>query len=544
MGNNRRMFKKILPWVYSLATALSIYLLLLLPDTYLYQHGIASIYPDKQRLILLVICWLLTICGSPKWFLSILAIIGLLVFTEIAHVDYFGRPLNPISIELIFREWTEIFGTGITRFKQIFLPLAIIIICYGVAAVILLKTSPLVSWAPKLAIPCLLLILTVPSVQVFMKADKLFFVNKHHYPLVFQVLYKYSVAFESAMYKNVCRRSNFDKPIITLKMTHPRDIVVLMGESLSPAHMSVYGYEHKTTPWLDEQKLREPDFQANLAMAAGVATRSTLPLFFNTIHHPGDRETLAEGETNLFQLARANGFSTHLISAQYSDLMQGINLTGVNVQDRRKWESLWLKKKDLGLVDIVKQIPEGSHRFIVIQFRAAHSPYAEFKIQNAKGSIHLPKRNKTKREEDVDDYDNAVLLVDEVLKDLVPHLRASKNPTYIIKTADHSELLGENGLWGHNLLNLDVAKVPLITWAPASDKNFSTWVNSNHPQSHYEIALEIANLLGVNISSPRSQSQSHFINGSSPFGSDGYIEWKRENGKVIEVKKSINDCAS
>ena len=109
-------------------------------------------------------------------------------------------------------------------------------------------------------------------------------------------------------------------------------------------------------------------------------------------------------------------------------------------------------------------------------------------------------------------------------------------------TSDHAELLGNKGLWGHALLDMEVAKVPLILIAPKNDRRFWSWVNETPIPSHYQIARQIAYVLGAKILDLTSD-ENHFVNGPSAFGVDGYLLWKKLNGRAVELFRAANECS-
>jgi glucan phosphoethanolaminetransferase (alkaline phosphatase superfamily) len=529
-------------WALAITLSFVVTGLILLPEILFSGSAIRHDIFSKEYLILLGVCALVCISGSPRFAAGLLFLFGFMAFTEIGHFIYFGRLLSPIAVKLMFKEWVEIFDTGLSLPLHFFYAFLVVILCYGAVAVMIYKLQRYLPSAPKIVVPTLILLMLLPIVMVALRSDKLFFTNPAHYPIVMRAMFTYSIGLESSFFSEKCTPETFAIPKVNLNQPPKRDVIILMGESLSASHMSVLGYARETTPWLDQQHNNSiVGFSAGSAISAGVSTRSTLPLFFNVVQNPTDRERIARGDTNLFHLAQKNGFDTTFITAQDEGVMQGVDLRGVRIIDIKKWKKKWEIKGDLGLVDILESVPPAPLRFIVIQFRAPHSPYG----------VHPDKRpdlyrftsnSDNKRGEEIDSYDSAVLVVDDVVRRIVERLGVKEKASYFFMTSDHAELLGNKGLWGHALLDMEVAKVPLILIAPKNDRRFWSWVNETPIPSHYQIARQIAYVLGAKILDLTSD-ENHFVNGPSAFGVDGYLLWKKLNGRAVELFRAANECS-
>ena len=71
----------------------------------------------------------------------------------------------------------------------------------------------------------------------------------------------------------------------------------------------------------------------------------------------------------------------------------------------------------------------------------------------------------SRRERIVNEYKNGLLAFDDWFKKLVEITKKKfTGSTYIIVTSDHGQLLGEQGKYGHNHLNLACAKVPFFIY--------------------------------------------------------------------------------
>lgn len=94
----------------------------------------------------------------------------------------------------------------------------------------------------------------------------------------------------------------------------PKTIVLVMGESMTPNHMSLFGYDRSNTPFLNTLA-EDPNFVFKKGFSAATSTRSTLPMFYTVQNNPANIANMAHQEANLFHLAKQQGFRTIYISA-------------------------------------------------------------------------------------------------------------------------------------------------------------------------------------------------------------------------------------
>ncbi|ENX2839631.1 sulfatase-like hydrolase/transferase [Neisseria gonorrhoeae] len=77
-----------------------------------------------------------------------------------------------------------------------------------------------------------------------------------------------------------------------------QNIVLIMGESESAAHLKLFGYGRETSPFLT--RLSQADFKpiVKQSYSAGFMTAVSLPSFFNVIPHANGLEQISGGDTN------------------------------------------------------------------------------------------------------------------------------------------------------------------------------------------------------------------------------------------------------
>ena len=88
-----------------------------------------------------------------------------------------------------------------------------------------------------------------------------------------------------------------------------------------------FGYERNTTPFFSEIKGRD-DFIVRPIHSAAFMTAVALPTLFNAIPQPNGMVQIMHGTTNLFRLAKDQGFQTYWFTAQARNEMNILNLIG------------------------------------------------------------------------------------------------------------------------------------------------------------------------------------------------------------------------
>lgn len=305
----------------------------------------------------------------------------------------------------------------------------------------------------------------------------------------------------------------------------PANIVVVMGESLNPDHMGLFGYARDTTPYFSAMK-DDPNLFYTKIYSGGVSTKVSVPTFFNLKREPFNAQVLYRGEANLFKLAKRRGLHTWWLSTQNSNLATYADGGAVDHFEAREDHLAEIeKRKDLVLLDLLRQVDFSKPNFVVLHERGSHSPYERYHTDEFR-----------KFPEDVDDldqfrinsYDNSVLFSDHVHNEILKLLRErSKLPTYVLFTGDHGELLGDeiDGrlLWGHSVLHPKTATVPFILYAINGDPKVLQRARHLAYPHHWEMGRFIAGLLGYDVIDPNAETGVYYAVGKDIAGTSGYM---------------------
>ncbi|HWU33979.1 MAG TPA: sulfatase-like hydrolase/transferase [Methylovorus sp.] len=299
--------------------------------------------------------------------------------------------------------------------------------------------------------------------------------------------------------------------------TMPRHIWLVVADSLRPDRMSVYGAERQTTPHLQTWMTRMQGVRLQ-GIAAGVSTAVSLPALMNVIREPGQEGWMKDKRHNLFRLAQDQGYETYWLSSQESKLLTYLGRPFIDhVVTRENRLMGFMQRRDALLADIIEQQMPRDKSFAVFNMRAVHFPYEENYQQDADFVPSWPTVPQLPHEVRMRNaYDNALLHWDGVMDRILHAFSKLEGEKYLIVTADHGQLLGEGGRWGHNRLQPEVVEVPMMVFS--SQGSGMETLEQDAWVSHYELGVWLAQRLGVNIDNPNAEDELHFNHGDQLLG--------------------------
>jgi arylsulfatase len=271
--------------------------------------------------------------------------------------------------------------------------------------------------------------------------------------------------------------------------------LVYVVDALRADHLSVYGYERRTSPRLEEFARAGAVFLE--AYSTGPHTGNSIPSLFTSVvpsgvegrlrrSEDGVSHTIAElffdagFETAAFEanlvlrkyMGYARGFKTYKV---FSRRVDG-RLSAVTATELHEHVVAWLER------------PRDRPFFLFVQSMDVHHPYdppAPFlgKFGGGRGEpspelAYLPEDvtprlreffRRTTRNLKLQHYDDGIAYADHELGLLLAALSdlGLRDSTAIIITADHGESLGEGGRFLHGLsLNEELVRVPLLISVP------------------------------------------------------------------------------
>lgn len=230
------------------------------------------------------------------------------------------------------------------------------------------------------------------------------------------------------------------------------DVVFILGETLRSKNMQANGYTRPTTPWLcrEQGAVSLPNIHSEYGF-----THTSVP-YILTLACPADPEA-AYRERSFIDIFKRAGYRTTWIANQESvetfvyfmneaDTLVYLN-SGKSVYVFDKWLD-----GDI-LPELDKQMAtqrEAPRRLFVMHTIGSHWWYkAHYPESYARWKPELKSRvmSANSHEEFVNSYDNTVLYSDWFW--LQVRNRFRNRNAVVVYLSDHSENLGENGLYGH-----------------------------------------------------------------------------------------------
>ena len=311
----------------------------------------------------------------------------------------------------------------------------------------------------------------------------------------------------------------------------PITVAVIMGEGITPSRLSYFDHPEKTSPRLDAWRTNPPDgFEliAKAGFAGGVATLGSVPSFLKLAYWPVEAELRGQ---NLFDLANAQSFKTYFLSAQsrhFLDIAGGARNAEMIFTEQGNVDILSARHDD-ALLDIVRKLPsDPARRFVFVHQRVNHSNYTNH-------CTHLPAeeriplyttkpRDGSSQARRLANYENGLKCWDRNSTLIADALARLPGAVYVFITADHSEMMGEDGLWGHSMANLKVAMAPFFLYTNRPQSEVAKRFRTLNPPTVYSVAQIVARALGSDVETPGVDPNRFYLNNTLPFGRSGYFE--------------------
>ncbi len=506
--------------------------------------------------LVLILGFLLSFLQKTRHIIWIFAIMVFLLLLQLIHYSYFGASISPIEISLFFTHSSETLEIFSKMIQIIWIPLIICVSAFFIVFFCCRKLDR--RFRCRYAWILLCLFFLFPSLKIVSAIrhntvgkpskdsvgdrvsanDDLWFATQKL--ILFYSIYTLPHQFflNNSLMQPI-------QPPLPLKLKNPNiNIIVVMGESLTSTHMSIYGYNRPTTPFLDSLKLK-PNVNFKLGISAGVATDVSLPMFFNMAARADSSQQIYSKNRNLFKLAKKNGFETYFISAQDSyrlNIVKPLLLPGY-IEHFAALDEFTDPKNpgwDNVLVNYLKEIRFSRPTFLVLHQHGSHAEYFD-RYPPEKNFFHYSPSSSFQIAH-TDAYDNSVRYTDEIMQQIVElTLQKTERPTYIIFTSDHGESLGIDGVYGHNNINYPIQHFVPIIFIALNGAHLDFIHKKNREDlnkkymSHYELSQIVASLLGYKIDHFSAQSKGYSVTGGALSGLGGFIDISFDaKGQIVE----------
>ena len=273
---------------------------------------------------------------------------------------------------------------------------------------------------------------------------------------------------EYRKFKEATKERNF----ADIKIDESKDInkgiyVVVIGESQNKTHMSAYGYNKQTTPWLESMEKDKNFIKFTNVHSCHTLTAQVLAYALTS---KNQYNTIPISEAiSVLDIAKALNFQTAWLSNQNRFCLYD-NIVGVitDTAQQQKWINKHFEGRnenndtntifyDIALVDTLKNIEIYDDMLIVIHLMGSHNSYKDRYPKEF--NIFQDENNTTTAQ-----YDNSILYNDYVLENILKAAKDFHNFKALIYFSDHSEDV-DLGL-GHDPYRfvLDMTYVPMYIY--------------------------------------------------------------------------------
>jgi glucan phosphoethanolaminetransferase (alkaline phosphatase superfamily) len=513
------------------------FLLVAIESYFRYSVPSLSLFTGVEEYLYIIIIVLLTTFSNKKLAFSFLIFIFTFVTLEIAHYRYFGNLIFPMEIYLGFTKQSEIFDTLSSMLNILTIPAVILFVSLVTIFLIadITKERKTYRWVTIIFI--IMLLFPIIRTAIGYKKTQLGARPNEYWSLARNTVHTVDHFLGKTLPLLLLNRSSVDaysqKPFILSSKDKPiavQNVILIIGESLTREHMSLYNYDKNTTPYLDQLK-KDKNFIFKKGIPAGVVTDSSIPMIVNVAQRCNALMHIISAKTNLFRLAQKQGYVTHFISAQSQEAFKYIR-TYLNqkyidnyVDSSNYGYNYYTNANDTLLLNEIKKIDFSKHNFIVLNMSGSHSPYTSRVPKD-----YAPFTKKTLNNQ----YDNTVRYSDTILNQLFNYIQEQNSSSVLFMTSDHGEFVSEHHGCGHgNLKRSSVCSVPILykTFHHNISDETRNYFKSSNFMSHYKMSLYIAHMLGYQLPKRDIDCQV-YINGRDLAGNDGYL-------KVTLDKKSI-----
>ena len=506
----------------------------ILPDYVfsLFNRDLHYLFDPAFIAVMFVFGFALSFCGKAL-FTLLTVLFTLMQLVEQCHIAYFGTPINPFDISKIFGEFGDVAETGASVAADLWYVPVLVVASFVLLSLFYYKNAKKLGFS-VIAVVAVCLALCIKPERASRKTLKHFLPSETRYSF-HNALNSFSFwlvkSGDGRNIEDILGRHFYKpyevKPIPAARL--PKNIVLIMGESLTSLHMGALGYDRPTTPRLSALA-KDPHFGVFKTYSGAVSTHAALPLFFNLVREPGNIEALRAKTANLFRLAKKAGYETHFISTQDAKQTRDLSVPHIDhIVTKENDPFRFARYRDEELISRLKSIDlkKGGH-FVVLNFRAVHSPYEKCYENASENFERWPTDVGDDNERRVNAYDNAVAYTDAVIGRLFDVFKASDDKTGVfVMTSDHGQLLGKNGKFGHNILEIETAEVPFIFYGASIDPATVSGA------THYDIGKSVARMMGFEIVNPNEEPNVRFVHGNNLYKDYQFIRVETdENGRM------------
>ena len=340
------------------------------------------------------------------------------------------------------------------------------------------------------------------------------------------------------------------------------NVIVIVVDTLRADHLSAYGYERETSPFLDSLAAEGVRFENAISPSSWTQpSHASMLTGRYTYEHQAETKPLDNRFATIGEAMQAEGYRTGAFSANtlFFTRRQGFGRGFLHFEDNyQSVPDAFLNSSLYGFLfdfyglrkvlnyegaperklasdvnaSAVRWAERSDQPFLLfINYFDVHDPYTPpepyrsrfTSVPNPGGLIngyverYHPELTPEQLQSEIDAYDGSINYVDDQIKALFGELeqRGLLENTIVVVTADHGESLGEHGLLQHSAsLYRQEIHVPLIVWGAGvpAGKEIDT------PVSTIALPSTILDLLGANDGTFPAQPLTLLFDGNVPAG--------------------------
>lgn len=278
-------------------------------------------------------------------------------------------------------------------------------------------------------------------------------------------------------------------------------IILILTDALRPDHMSLYGYQRNTTPYMQQYNF----IPYNDMYACETVTARSVPCLLTSMERNSYYLSYFS-KPSIFTMFKKAGFYTALISSQGSMGALSVGQSAMaNDSDYSFLNNNNEVAYDFQLLPYFDETLNNSkkNKLIVLHINGSHWDYnTRFKTDDAKWQPLCNDFSTCSTDELINSYDNTILATDNFVKQVIERIKDKNAVIYF--TSDHGQLLGEGGLRLHAQGRLNIKElgvVPFAVWLTdkaKSNMEYDTIVsNSKKISTHDAIFHSITSCAGL-----------------------------------------------
>ncbi|WP_152982200.1 sulfatase-like hydrolase/transferase [Prosthecomicrobium hirschii] len=324
----------------------------------------------------------------------------------------------------------------------------------------------------------------------------------------------------------------------------PVTVAVIMGESITPLRMSLYGGSGTgpDSPLIRRRADQTGPFRltAKLGLSAGTGTLASVPTFLRVSYAP---RAAAGRPLTLFRLAKAAGFRTYYVSAQHMRFgeIAGVTPDVDRIDDASRSAARIALRRDEFLLDRLEDFfaadPDGP-RFAFVHQRVNHAPYRANCAEADQPPVPPGASGTDRRRLD---YDIGLACYETNLDRLLAFFARRPGAVHVLVTADHSEFTGERGQFGHFIDDVYNVVVPAMLFTNRPDSDIARRFAALDWPTAYEIGALATRALGYEVRDPNYDPSRFFFNHTMPFGVAGHFQGRKIDATTLSVEQYAPD---